>query len=60
MMTAAARRTAVRDVMIAAGVSERRACRFTGFAGSTQRYRPTRDDTALRERLETLAIEQPR
>jgi putative transposase len=46
--------------MIAADVSERRACRFTGFARSTQRYRPTRDDTPLRERLETLAIQKPR
>jgi hypothetical protein len=51
MRTAAGRRAAVRDIMLTADVSERRACRFTGFARSTQRYRPTRDDTALRERL---------
>jgi putative transposase len=60
MRTAAQRRTAVRDVIIAASVSERRACRFTGFARSSQRYRPTRDDTALRAQLETLAIQKPR
>jgi putative transposase len=46
--------------MGAAPVSERRACRFTGIARSTQRYRPMRDDTELRARLETLAIRKPR
>ena len=60
MRTAAARRTAVREILTAAGVSERRACRFTGFARSTHRYQPTRDDTALRARLETFAILKPR
>ena len=43
-----------------AELSERQACRFTGFARSTQRYLPTRDDTALRARLETLAVVKPR
>jgi putative transposase len=60
MTTAAARRAAVREVMTAANVSERRACRFTGFARSTQRYRANRDDTGLAARLETLAILKPR
>lgn len=60
MRTAAVRRAAVREVMTAAGVSERSACRFTGFARSTQRYRPTRDDAELRAHLETLAILKPR
>lgn len=46
--------------MDAARISERRACRFTGFGRSTQRYHPTRDDTGLRARLETLAILKPR
>ena len=59
-MTVSARRRAVRDVMTAAQVSERRACRFTGVARATQRYRPMRDDAALRERLETLAVLKPR
>lgn len=60
MVTAAQRRRAVRETIAAADVSERRACRYTGFARSTQRYRPTRDDAPLRERLETLAIQKPR
>jgi putative transposase len=60
MRTAAQRRAAVPEVMTAASVSERRACRFTGVARSTQRYGPTRDDRALRARLETLAILKPR
>lgn len=53
------RRHAVREAM-AAAKTERRACRFTGFARSTQRYQPTRDDRALRARLETLAVVKPR
>jgi len=60
MTTVAARRAAVREVMTAAKVSERRACRYTGFARSTQRYRPSRFDTELAARLETLAILKPR
>jgi putative transposase len=60
MRTAAQRRAAVHEVMTAAGVSERRACRFAGVARSTQRYLPARDDRELRARLETLAILKPR
>ena len=59
-MTAPARRHAVREVIAAAQVSERRACRFTGFARSTHRYALRHDDGALRERLETLAVLKPR
>jgi len=44
-----------------AGISEHRACRFTGFARSTQRYRTRRAPrTELRERLHTLAVLRPR
>jgi putative transposase len=46
--------------MTAAHLSERRVCRYTAFARSTQRYQGTRDDHELRERLETLAILKPR
>jgi putative transposase len=60
VVTAAQRRHAVREAMTAATVSERRACRFTGFPRSTQRYQRTRDDDALRARLETLALLKPR
>ena len=59
-MTAAQRRRAVAEARTAAQLSERRACRFTAFARSTQRYRATRDDGALRARLETLALLKPR
>jgi putative transposase len=61
VVTPEQRRTAVTHAMNAAGLSERRACRFTGFARSTQRYAHRRaSDTALRERLHTLALLRPR
>ena len=61
MVTPEQRRTAVTQAMEAAGLSERRACRFTGFARSSQRYATRRaPDTALRERLHTLALLRPR
>jgi putative transposase len=60
MTTAPERRLAVQHAMAAAQLSERRACRFTGFARATQRYAPTRNDAALRARLETLAVLKPR
>ena len=60
MRTASQRRDAVHRAMAAAAISERRACRFTGVARATMRYHTLRDDTALRERLESLAIEKPR
>ena len=61
MVTATKRRIAVTEAREAAQLSERRACRFTGFSLSTQRYRPQRPlDHALRERLKELAGERPR
>lgn len=61
MVTPEHRRTTVTLAMTTAEVSERRACRFTGFARTSQRYqsrRPRR--TELRERLLTLATLRPR
>lgn len=60
MPTVAARRGAVRTVITAAGVSERRACRFLGMPRATQRYAGRRDDAGLQARLETLAVLKPR
>lgn len=40
--------------------SERRACRLLELAVSTYRYRPTRDDSRLRQQLVELARERPR
>lgn len=61
MVTPEQRRTAVTDAMRTAGISERRACRFTGFARSSRRYRSRRSpDTALRARLHELAARRRR
>jgi putative transposase len=61
VVTAEHRRTAVTHAMMTAGISERRACRFTGFARSSQRYRTRRPPRhELRERLHTLAVLRPR
>lgn len=61
MVTPDKRRTAVTEAMRTAGITERRACRFTGFARASQRYSPRRPPrTELRERLKTLAIMRPR
>jgi putative transposase len=61
VVTAEQRRTAVADVMSSAGLSEREACRFTGFARSSHRYRTRRPPRVeLRARLHTLAILRPR
>lgn len=61
MVTPAQRRTAVTEAMATAALSERQACRFTGFARASQRYRTRRPPhTALRERLITLALLRPR
>lgn len=60
-MTPDERRTAVTYAMVTAEVSERRACRYAGFARSSQRYRTCRPPrTELRERLHTLATLRPR
>lgn len=61
MVTPEQRRTAVTLARQTAGISERRACRFTGFARSSQRYRTLRaPDTPLRTRLVELATKKPR
>ena len=61
MVTPGQRRAAVTSAMKAADISERRACRFTGFSRSSQRYATQRaGDDALRERLQTLAVLRPR
>lgn len=61
MVTPEQRRTAVSHAIHAAGISERRACRFTGFARASQRYQRRRAPrTELRARLHTLALLKPR
>ncbi len=60
-MTPSKRRIAVTEARVAAQISEKRACRFTGFSLSTQRYRSLRPlDHALRQRLKELAEHRPR
>lgn len=47
--------------METAELTERQACRYTGFARSTQRYATRRpDDAVLRERMRAIAAERPR
>ena len=61
MVTAEQRRIAVTTAGATAGLSERRACRFTGFSRSSQRYRSCRPpDTELRSRLQELAARRRR
>lgn len=61
MVTPEQRRTAVTQAMATAELSERQACRYTGFARTSQRYQRRRPDRrALRERLQTLAVLRPR
>jgi len=60
VVTAAARRRAVTEAMTV-GLSERQACRYTGFSRSSQRYAACRlPQAALCERLLTLATQRPR
>lgn len=60
-MTSAARRDGVRQLQQRFAVSERCACRLVGISRSTVRYQPRpRDDTALLDRMKTLAVERPR
>lgn len=60
MVTAAARRRAVTEARTA-GLTERQACRYTGFSRSSQRYLTSRPpQAALCERLLTLATLRPR
>jgi putative transposase len=42
-----------------AGLSERQACSYTGFARSSQRYQSTKEDAELGECLPTLVILRP-
>jgi putative transposase len=61
VVTPEQRRTAVTVALAAADLTERQACRYTGFARSTQRYVSHRPpELALRERLCVLASERPR
>lgn len=61
MVTPSVRRIVVTEAREAAQISERRACRFTGFPISTQRYRPRRPlENDLRQRLKELAEKRPR
>ena len=61
MVTPADRRSAVISAMTTAGISERCACRYTGFARASQRYHTRRAPrTELRARLQTLAVLRPR
>lgn len=61
MVTAAERRRAVTLTMESAGLSQRQACRYTGFSRSSQRYVVGRSPpAALCERLLTLATLRPR
>jgi len=61
VVTAAARRKVVTWAQEAAGLSQRRACRFFGMARSTIQYRSVRPpDTEMRGRLRELAEERRR
>ena len=61
MVTPAARREAVAQLVADHGVSERRACRVTGAERSSCRYRRRRgDDAHLRAKLVALAHERRR
>jgi len=60
-VTATEWRGVVMQAMTAAGTSERRACRFTGFSHSGQRNTTRRRTHAkIRERPHTLATLRPR
>ena len=61
VVTTGERRQVVERVQAAAGVSERKAIRFTGFPSSTMRYRSVRPpQEELRERIKALAAERLR
>ena len=61
MVTAAGRRKVVTWAREAAGLSERKACRFFGVSRSTVQYRSVRgEDRELRARLKELAEERRR
>ncbi len=58
-MTPEQRRTIVKHAMKSAGLSERQACRVTGFARSSQRYQSRKDELALGEPPRTSSIQRP-
>lgn len=61
MVTPAAERRAVAHLVGHHGMSERRACKATGFCRMTVRYQTTRaDDGVLRERMKAMAAERRR
>ncbi|WP_209490471.1 IS3 family transposase [Xanthobacter flavus] len=61
VVTSAAERRAVAHLMEAHGMSERRACKATGFCRMTMRYEATRgNDASLRERMKAIARERRR
>lgn len=61
MVTSAAERRAVAHLMEAHGMSERRACKATGFCRMTMRYKARRgNDASLRERMKAIAQERRR
>lgn len=61
MVTSAAERKAVAHLMGHHGMSERWACKATGFCRMTMRYQAKRvDDGALRERMKAIAHERRR
>ena len=61
MVTPAVKREAAAHVRGVLGVSQRRACRVIGADRTSIRYRHRRaDDSALRERLRSLAAERRR
>lgn len=61
MVTSAAERRAVAHLMDVHGMSERRACKATGFCRMTMRYKARRgNDASLRERMKAIARERRR
>ena len=61
MVTPAAKRKAVANLMGAHGMSERRACKAIGCCRMTMRYQTTRsDDAGLRQRMRAIAQERRR
>ena len=61
MVTPSAERKAVAHLMVAHGMSERRACKAIGMCRMTMRYETIRpDDAALRDRLNAIARERRR
>jgi putative transposase len=60
-VTVAARRAAVAQARKIAGISERRACRLTGFNRASCRYQSLRGpDSLIRERARAIAVDNSR